>query len=266
MGRRLWLLSVICTLVAANAALAEPKPLRVLFVGNSLTYFNALPSMVTGLAARSHPVVRLEVEMLASPGATIRQTLDSGSFGKAVAGKKFDVVVLQEAGGFPLCSDDFPGCRESPAALHEAAALIHRSGARLILLATFTPPGMQAPLSLASQKLAEHLKADLFDWGKAMANGAARAQGMMLIGPDFHPTPEGSWLAAIGLSRLITGATAPDAHVRVCAPDWSHAQPPISNSSYASRQSQPPANCFEPDESTYSTLKTTVEQMFKAKS
>jgi hypothetical protein len=89
---------------------------------------------------------------------------------------------------------------------------------------------------------------------------------MVLIGPDFHPTPDGSWLAALGLSRIITGASAPDSHVRVCAPDWSHAQPPVSNSRFASRQDQPPANCFEPDESTYSILTTVITQLFKAKS
>jgi len=251
---------MLCGLVAAQGALGAPQPTRVLFVGNSLTYFNSLPSMVAAEAANGRPPARLEVEMLAAPGALIRQHLDAGQLGKVLAAGKFDVVVLQEVGGFPVCSNDYPGCQDSPAALDAAAELVRRSGARAILLATYLRrPGLQAYLSLASKDVAQRLKVDWFDWGQAMVDVGSRDETIAMTGPDLHPKPPGSWLAAIGLSQLITGAppaAAPPA--QVCAPDWSHAKPSISNTSLASRQSQPAVNCFDLADSTYSTLQQAV--------
>jgi hypothetical protein len=251
------LLAFVALCVLAQALHAEAKPIRVLFVGNSLTYFNALPEMVADVAANSHPATRLEVEMLAAPGALIRGHLNEGHLDKVLAGGAFDRVVLQELGGFPACDDSFPGCRDSAAALDEAAALIKRHGARAILLATYQQALVQKQLSKASAEEAARLGVDYFDWGGAMVAVSTRDKFIELIAADAHPRPEGSWLAAIGLTPLITGASLPDqAPPRVCAPNWAHFEPHVTNSSLASKQKQPPVNCFELSDSTYLILKS----------
>jgi len=256
---RKWTIA-FCAMLLAHSALAASTPIRVLFVGNSLTYFNSLPSMVAAVAAHSNPATRLDVEMLAAPGELIRGHLNQGHLEKVLADGAFEIVVLQELGGFPVCDAGFPGCRDSAAALDEAAALIRRHGARAILLATYQQALVQKELSKASAAVATRLGVEYFDWGGAMVAVSTRDKFIELIAADAHPRPEGSWLAAIGLAPLITGAQLPEnAPPKVCAPDWAHFEPHIVNTSLASRQPQPPVNCFELSDSTYRTLRSAAQ-------
>ena len=259
MARR-WLVSAaICALTMGQCVLAAPKPIRVLFVGNSLTYFNSLPELTAAVAASLDSPVRMQVEMLAAPGATIRQHLGSGHLKDVLTAGRFEVVVLQELGGFPLCSQDYPGCMDSPAALAEAVRLIKAAGARALLLGTYSPLEMQPQLSGASAALATRLHVELADWGGDIKAFAALHPELPLIGADHHPLPLASWLAATHLARDITKQPLP---VRVpekpCAPQWAHAKPPLSNASLASQQPQPPLNCYGIPDSTYQLIKSVV--------
>jgi hypothetical protein len=56
-------------LPAAEAGSAS-APLRVLFVGNSLTAANDLPAMVAALGARTGTPIAYETRVLASPSRT----------------------------------------------------------------------------------------------------------------------------------------------------------------------------------------------------
>jgi len=256
MRRRVTLLASLA-LVLSHSAMSAPANLRVLFVGNSLTYYNSLPSLVFAVAATSTPATRIDFEMLAAPGASIRQHLDEGHLGRVLADGHFDVVVFQEMGGFPICATGSRECEASPAALERAVRLIKKSGARPIMLGTYQPTVGQDMLSRVSRETAQHLGVDWFDWGAALQRVAARDSKIeTLIPNNFHPLPAGSWLAAIGLAKLITGA-APSQHAitTVCAPNWIGARPALTNTSLASKQFQPPPNCSEISESTYQVLK-----------
>jgi hypothetical protein len=244
-------------LVLPHGAMSAPATLRVLFVGNSLTYYNSLPSLVSAVAAASTPAARFDFEMLAAPGASMRQHLEEGQLVRVLAAGHFDVVVFQELGGFPICASGYRECEASPVALEQAVKLIKKSGARPIMLGTYQPTVGQDILSRVSRETAQHLGVEWFDWGAALARVAARDASIpTLIPNNFHPLPAGSWLAAIGLAKLITGA-APSRHAiaRVCAPNWIDAKPPLTNTSLASKQLQPPPNCSEISESTYQVLR-----------
>jgi len=70
---------------------------RVLFIGNSLTYANDLPGLVQALAAGSaaggSPI---DVAMVASPDVSLDDHLASGEASRAIAGGRWDFVVLQQ--------------------------------------------------------------------------------------------------------------------------------------------------------------------------
>lgn len=125
MARRLGALSL--TLLAAApcapaATAVAPGAQRVLFVGNSLVYYNDLPRMTAVLAAAGG--VALDVDMIAGAGTTMRGHLDRGVLRRELARTHYDTVVLQDRGGYPLCMRDDHDCAGSVAAMCDAAALV----------------------------------------------------------------------------------------------------------------------------------------------
>jgi len=254
---KIWVTVILLT--ASRWAEAGPATLRVLFVGNSLTYYNSLPDLTAAIVAGLDPPVRLEVEMLAAPGATIRQHLDAGHLQAVLASGRFEVVVFQELGGFPLCPQDFPPCVDSPAALAEAVRVIKAAGARAILLGTYSPLPMQPQMSAATAALAKSLQVEVMDWGADIKAFADLHPELPLLYADRHPLPLGSWLAATHLAWTITGQVPPQrAPHPACAPKWAQATPPLNNASLASQQPQPPLNCSGIPNSTYQLLRSVV--------
>lgn len=66
----------------------------VLFIGNSLTYFNALPEMVRALALASGDTLR--VGMVANPDWSLEDHWNGGGARSAIAARGWEVVVLQQ--------------------------------------------------------------------------------------------------------------------------------------------------------------------------
>ncbi len=98
-----WMLML---LLGLSSSLATAEPLRILFVGNSLIYYNDVPRAVEALleAEGTHPEV--EVEMLAEGGATLAEHLGRDALDRTLAEFDPDVVVLQDLGPYPLCATE----------------------------------------------------------------------------------------------------------------------------------------------------------------
>ena len=73
----------------------ETQPIRVLFIGNSYTYFNNLPELLTKLAqyGAQGPV---ETGMVAPGGLRLKDHWEKGDALKALHDSKWDYVVLQD--------------------------------------------------------------------------------------------------------------------------------------------------------------------------
>jgi hypothetical protein len=126
----------------ASAAQADPTPIRVLFVGNSLTYANNLPRMVRAIAASQPGGPAIETATYAIPGAELDDLWDDGHAAAALREGRWDVVVLQERGGLLSCivrSTRDPECRRSDAAHRRFTELAGGAGARVLLLMTWPP-------------------------------------------------------------------------------------------------------------------------------
>ena len=88
--------SLLLLALAALPIAAQPRPLRVLFIGNSYTYFNYLPGLVASLARGARPSRAMQTEMVARPGVSLRDHWLDGAALAAIRRTRWDYVVVQE--------------------------------------------------------------------------------------------------------------------------------------------------------------------------
>ena len=192
----------------------QPEKLRVLFIGNSYTYFNNLPQIVAGLSASANPQNGMETKMVAIGGATLKRLWEDGAAREAIKHGPWNYVVLQEQstlGG----NNVIDGIAQigDPKMFHEYARLfnaeIKRSGAKTIFYLTWArqnSPEKQAQLTEAYQKIAKELDAILAPVGIAWENALKQNPRLALHNLDkSHPSPMGSYLAACVFYATIYG-------------------------------------------------------------
>lgn len=124
-------------MLIATPGTASSRPVRVLFVGNSLTYVGNLPAVLESLAKANGKA--LSTGMIVKGGATLTRWLDSGAVQRALRANHYDYVVLQERGGDFACGFGPQVCKDSRHALHALAAIARHAGAKPILLGTYQP-------------------------------------------------------------------------------------------------------------------------------
>ena len=92
-------LSLILLTVALHGpfviAQDHSAPLRVLFIGNSLTYANDLPAMIEALAKASKQR-RFEHESITLPDSSLEDHWNEGNALKKIQKGKWDFVVMQQ--------------------------------------------------------------------------------------------------------------------------------------------------------------------------
>jgi hypothetical protein len=182
--------------------------LRVLFIGNSLTYTNDMPAMLEAIAA-AEPGPGIEIEVVAVPNYSLEDHWNQGDAVRAIRRGGWSVVVLQQG----------------PSALSESRVLlidyakrfaeeIQRAGARPALYMvwpsrarSFDFPGVSASYTAAAKAVSGVLLPAGDAWRKAWRLDP----DLVLYGPDgFHPSRLGSVLAALVIYRRLAslGATA----------------------------------------------------------
>lgn len=221
----LYLSMALCLTVGNSLAAASlPAPAQdatadaigghyILFVGNSFTYVNDLPTLFTSVASSQAGLATWHAEMIASPGASIADHARDGLVTAALQRQKWDVLVLQERGGLLAClgkpgSGDSPDCMASKAAHEKLVATAHATGARVVLLGTWGPDAIwQGQLSRGVRRMASATKADVFDAGPMLREYAKDHPKTPLFSDAIlHPTPTASLLVATALWTYL----APD--------------------------------------------------------
>lgn len=201
----------------AKPAPAPARPLRVLFIGNSFTYFNNLPALVEGLAAvtATDGARRVTTRMVAPGGAGLERHWNDPSVHQALATGDWDYVVLQEqsmlnarylVNGKPRVVH--------PEGFFRYARLfgqeIHKTRAKIVLYLTWArrdaPPEDQAMLNHAYAEMARELGATLAPVGLAWQAVRKERPDLDLYYEDgSHPSPAGSYLAAAVLHATLLG-------------------------------------------------------------
>lgn len=202
------LLLVVCAF--AFTGLAPTRTLRVLFVGNSLTYGNDLPVTFQTLYRATEPDTSVHTDMLAVGGAGLRDHLENDSLAALLEHQQYDVVVLQELGGWPLCESSDPACpsRES---LREAVRMVRTKGSRPLWYSTWkASPEEQEQMSVRARRIASDVGTDMVDVGAAMQRVAPAVRAKLLLDDEYrHADVAGTWLAGALIVQAISSQPLP---------------------------------------------------------
>jgi hypothetical protein len=200
---RIALLALLAFALAANGASADTKHLRVLYLGNSLTYTNDLPAMVSAIAAKVGRV-QIDHEMFAPGGWALEDHWAGGTSRDLLDNGTWDAVVLQQ-GPSSLPESGLNLTEWTKRWADEARA----HGVRPALLTAW--PELARSYAFAAvishhRAAARAAKAALFPAGEAWLNVLHVRHRPGLYGPDgFHPSPLGTYVAAVSIYAGLTG-------------------------------------------------------------
>ena len=175
--------------------------LRVLFVGNSLTYTNDLPGIVQAFAtARGQEIY---VDSVTLGGANLEDLWDDGAALDAIAKGKWNVVVLQQG------PSSAPESREH---LREWTrkfdARIREAGGRTALYMVWPTPDRIAYFDDVRESYrlaAQDVKGIFFPAGEAIREAQRRGVGAALYSGDlFHPSAAGSYAAGLSIFGMLS--------------------------------------------------------------
>jgi len=167
---------------------------NALFLGNSYTYCNDLPTLVAGLAASAGRT--LNTRHVTAGGRTLEWHTENADTLAALQTLTSDgVVVLQEHSIRPV--QDTPKMLEAAQTLQR---IIEPSGARTVMYMTWARqhfPEMQPGLARVYTSVAQQIGAGVAPVGLAWQAAFATDSMLVLHTSDkSHPNPTGSYLAA----------------------------------------------------------------------
>lgn len=199
-------------------------PLNVLFVGNSLTYYNDLPQTIQKMSvARGQPMV---VELHAPGGYTFEQHVGDNTLMQLIQSKSWDFVVLQEQSQRPA----FERSQVETEVYTNAKVLVQRirdrhPQAQIIFYETMarrngdsananvtpeitTYEGMQSRLNASYEDMARDNNAMLARVGAVWQKFREQYPDVNLYADESHPNELGSYLAACVIFQQISGEKA----------------------------------------------------------
>jgi len=241
-----WVIALAIMSCSGVAHDAKRAAAHVLFIGNSLTYVNDLPSAFASLAP---PGMNLKVDMIARGGASLADYVDDAKVQDALAHGQYTDVILQERGGDAFCGG---ACRHDATALPAERPAIRLAdaaragGARVFYLGTWqTSKATNEALELGERRIARAS-------GATYIEIAEPRRALML----FHPTlawthsdgqHPGYATTAMMASRAWAAVFAPSARVPcVAGPVHDHA--PLPHGIYRVDASVSPTTCLVPPE------------------
>jgi len=238
--------------VAAPAPAPPQAPQRILFIGNSLTYMQAMPQLLRGLAQAGG--ITIEVEQHAPGGARLVQHATNPQVRALLGRGGWYAVVLQEQSQWPGFSDDQTR-REIDPYVAQLAQLARSApgGARTRIVLYQTPArrngdpgnagnipelgtyqGMQRRINATYQRLAGNVSGTVVPAGTAWQMARRERPDINLYGDETHPNREGAYLiACVFYARLwlrnpagssFTGGVEPRVAAALQAIAWRAAQ------------------------------------------
>lgn len=166
--------------------------MKVLFIGNSYTYFNALPEMLADLSVRAGTPV--ETASVTSPGKSLDWHWYNNATLDAIAEGGWDHVVLQDHSLGAI--DDWSVLSRAARRFNER---IRAAGASPVLFVTWARqhiPGMQPDIATGYARVAREIGALLAPVGPAWRRALDASPALPLYDDDrSHPSIVGSYFA-----------------------------------------------------------------------
>jgi hypothetical protein len=198
--------SLLGCLPAAEAVAPLPAGgIRVLFIGNSLTYYNNLPGTLAELALTTGDTIRAGI--VAYPDFALVDHLNQGAAANAIASTNWNFVVLQQGPSSVQVN------RDSLIAMTRVFDVrIKQAGAKAALFSVWPQTANLAtfPRAIESYQIAATAVGGVYlpvaaAWQAALAEDAT----IPLYNADgLHPTELGTYLAALVMYERFTGKDA----------------------------------------------------------
>jgi hypothetical protein len=204
--RALVLFLALASCSGGNGALEPGGSHRVLFIGNSLTYFNDLPATVAQLASSANE--RVEVASVARPDFALIDHVEGGSNAVEVIQQgNWSYVVLQQGpSSLDLSRDTLI------LATRLLDPYIKAAGGRSAMLMVWpdaTRFEFFDAVRVSYQLAAQEVDGLFLPAGEAWLRAWALDSQLQLYGPDgYHPSELGTYLAALVVYEGITGHDA----------------------------------------------------------
>jgi hypothetical protein len=202
---RHWFALLLFLMLSATAHAAAPSR-RILFIGNSLTYVNNLPSATASLAPPD-----VVVDAFAIPGASLSDDAPNPRVAELLAHGHYTDVVFQERGGTAVCmgqgcfdSDDFKATERASKALADKA---RAGGARVFYLGTYQSNPAIAPVLVAGERrIATLMGARYIEIGQTWSGLRQADPGTAWLHSDGqHPGHATTALMAIRVWQAVSG-------------------------------------------------------------
>lgn len=196
----------------------ENTPKRVLFVGNSFTYFYNLPQVVNAMAANQGVAIQtrqstvggsnLEQHWKSEKGTQTRRMLEEGDW---------DYVVFNNHSTSSI---------DTPESFMEYgrkfAELVRQKGAEPVFMLTWaydSNPLMQPQITEMHERLARETGADYVPGGPLFAAAREWRPDLDLFFDDKHPSANGTYLLGLALYKYFTGRPAAGIPARITTED-----------------------------------------------
>ena len=180
------------------------KTIRVLFLGNSHTFYNDMPAIVRDLAAERGVDLRPTMLTMGGMGLDWHARMEQTRFN--ILYGQYDVAVLQHK-AHPM--GDLSAMEDGAKTI---AAMLAQAATRIVLYETWTRKGDEASqpaMSAAYERLAAELPATLAPVGDRWQAYRLAHPSVELYAEDGgHASPAGSRLAAETLLDAILQATS----------------------------------------------------------
>lgn len=209
--RRFFLIGAVL-LGALLTACGQETEHNVLFIGNSYTHFNNMPDMVEEIAGANG--VGIDTTMIAPGGAFLHEHVANPEVVSAIQSGEYDTVILQEQSVAPSVLA-FTAENTMPAA-RSLDTIADNAGVRVIWFQTWghvsgfpseghnTYESMQLAINTTYDNIGRDTGAPIARVGEAFSRARTSVAASLYHPDGTHPSPAGSYLAAIEITEAIT--------------------------------------------------------------
>jgi hypothetical protein len=197
-----------------DLALAQSKKpgLRVLFVGNSFTFYNSIPKRVHELSSADDSARKIFAVQYTAPSWRLSKASQDTGLERLLRQVPWDVVVLQEH-GYELARSQQH--RRQTTDRYATAIAARAGGARIVFFMPWDSKGgrdgetyteLQERIADNTEELADRLGAEIAPVGVAWETAVERRPGIDLWYRDGrHPGKRGAYLGACVFYAVLTG-------------------------------------------------------------
>ncbi|WP_036379656.1 hypothetical protein [Muricauda sp. MAR_2010_75] len=206
-------LLLLVVLMPVNLNAQEKKEtVKILFVGNSFTYFWNMPQLVSAMAETQG--VSIAAYQSTVGGSNLEQHW------KREKGTKTRELLEEKEWDFVVFGDHSLSTIEAPERFREYGAkfaeLVRSKGAEPIFYMTWaykSNPLMQEAITKGYMDLATKLNAKVLPVGPVYMRARELRPDLEFYFDDKHPSPDGTYLIALTITKMLTGEsvnTIPD--------------------------------------------------------